>query len=418
MKSKSLKAYVLFWIIMLAAGMSVLLTYQATQYFLEGFEKVSQWQMIQAADLLPEDTPAQMVAFDYHVAASWDQVPENIRDAFPEPPEQHNQLQLHLVNWWYFAPPEYSYSLLSAVNKAGEMRYISRFMDRNQKEYSGPKGIDPMVVIALWGVGSLAVFIAVAFKVLSNLTQPVRALHHWAQGIDLDKSDKPCPDFHYKELNQLAGIIWESLQKTRQTLTREKQFLGFASHELRTPIATLRSNATLLDKISPNPSAKEREVRDRILRSSLTMKGMTETLLWLNRECSEDIPLSSVNIEEAIQQVINEQEYLLTGKQINLSIETVSCSGLLPAAAFHILLTNIIRNAFQHTVQGQITLRQDADHIEVTNSLFNGDSPNQTGFGLGLILIRKLAEHLNWQIKEQKTETEMSFTVCFANRPK
>ncbi len=414
LKRRSLKSYILFWITLLAICMSTLLTYQSTQYFLEGFDLVQEWQMSQAADLLPHGETSTVTDFGYHVTDSWDEVPEEIRKVFPAPPQNHQELQVHFENWWYFAPPEKSYSLLSEFNKEGKVRYISRKLDSSDKvDKPEQEGLDPMVIIALWGLGSLAAFIAVIYGVLSNLAQPIQSLYDWAKNLDLKKAHQTPPDFSYKELNELAEIVHGSVQSVGKTLEREKEFLGFASHELRTPIATLRSNATLLDKISPSPTVKEREVRDRILRASLTMKGITETLLWLNRENKEVISNEIVDIEDTLKQVVLELEYLLSGKNIEMSVQTRPRSMPLPEAAFRILLTNIIRNAFQHTINGTIQVIQDSNSVQVINTLPDEQTQSQTGFGLGLKLIRKIVDRFGWQLTEQEVDSTMSMTVVF-----
>lgn len=417
--SRSLKAYILFWIIMLAIGMSGILTYQSTQYFLEGFLKVSERQMIEAAELLPEGEPAKTVAFDYHVASSWEYVPEQIKRIYPKPPKAHEQLDVTFEDWWYFSPPKQSYSLLVTQNKKGQLRYISRHMSKEEKRKKHPerRGLDPMVVIALWGVGSLVVFIGVIFYVMARLATPVQALYVWAKNLDLEKSKQPCPDFNYTEFNQLARIVQSSILKAGRALERERAFLGFASHELRTPIATLRSNATLLDKVTPHPSAKEREVRDRILRASLNMKEMTETLLWLSRDADSSVPHAVVDIEEVVLRVIDEQQYLLTGKPVKLSVDTSSYCYQLPTAAFNILVTNLIRNAFQHTATGNITITQKATCIQVSNSTSGSDTPTQVGFGLGLKLINTLVERFHWKLQEDKTDSTLSYTVYISTQP-
>lgn len=415
LKTRSLKAYILFWITFLALCMSALLTYQSTQYFLEGFDTVQEWQMNKAADLLPEGESAVVTDFGYHVTNDWDNVPEDIKGIFNQPPQRMQELQLHFENWWYFAPPEKSYSLLSAFNKKGEVCYISRTMEKNQKQEHKPpvEGLDPMVVIALWGIGSLIAFIVIIYKVLSNLAQPIQSLYAWAKHLDLHNAQQPLPDFQYQELNQLAGIIHDNLQNVSRTLEREKEFLGFASHELRTPIATLRSSATLLDKINPSPSLKERDARDRILRASLTMKGITETLLWLNRDNKEAIETVMVDVEEMLNQVIGELRYLLSGKAIKISVETISCTKALPEAAFRILVANIIRNAFQHTVSGEVRVIQDCHRVQVINTLPGEHAQKQTGFGLGLKLIRKLVNRFHWELIEEEADSTLSITVLF-----
>ena len=63
-------------------------------------------------------------------------------------------------------------------------------------------------------------------------------------------------EFRYKELNALAGMIHGSLQNVRNTLNREREFVNHASHELRTPIAVIRSSAALLHRVIDSENTK------------------------------------------------------------------------------------------------------------------------------------------------------------------
>jgi len=415
-KITSLKAYVLFWVTFLALCLTLLLTYQSTQYFLKGLDLVTEMQMIRSADQLPEGQQTTTTVFRYHVASSWEYVPEEVRATFVTPPKEHFKLYTHFEDWWYFSPPGKGYFLLSAYNKDNQLRFVSlMFTEKKKPDNSDePFELDPMVVIALWGLGGLLIFIILIYRIFGKLAKPVQSVSLWAQQLRLESLSQPVPDFQYAELNELAKVIHRNLTDVNAALEREKEFLGYASHELRTPIATLRSNATLLDKVNPDPGSKEREVRDRILRSSLTMKGITETLLWLSRDDKQPIRESELSIDETLQLVINELDYLLVGKEITVEIHTESCTKQLPEAAFRILLTNIIRNAFQHTQRGTIKIKQTASSIQIVNSMASSQGQaSTTGYGLGLKLIRKIVERFHWQLNEEKTDETYNLTVNF-----
>lgn len=362
----------------------------------------------------PQKESSLTTDFDYHVTDNWNNVPERIREVFNQAPDNHDQLLIHFENWWYFAPPEISYSLLSTINKDGRVLYVSKIIDQTGKEVVPEhEGLDPVVIITLWGLGSLAVFILAIYWLFNRLAYPVQSLYEWAKRLDLTNAHDPLPDFQYNELNQLAEIVSGSIRNVGQTLEREKEFLGFASHELRTPIAALRSNATLLDKISTSPSQKERAVRDRILRASLTMKGITETLLWLSRNNQEALETSEVDIEDTVLQITSDLDYLLAGKAIEMSIQTQPRVILLPEAAFGILITNIIRNAFQHTTSGSIQVIQDSKSVQVINTLPSNRAQGQAGFGLGLKLIRRIVDRFDWILIEKEKDSTKQMTVLF-----
>ena len=67
-----------------------------------------------------------------------------------------------------------------------------------------------------------------------------------------------------------------------------------------------------------------------------------------------------------------------------------------------IVLTNLIRNAFQHTQSGLVSIVQNQQQVTIENSNSdNGEemdsNGNELGFGLGLQLTDKLIEQFNWQ---------------------
>lgn len=414
--SNSLKRTIYIRITLLALAMSLLLSYQGTQSFLKGLDGSKARQMKQAANYLPEGKGDTNLMFGYHVASSWEHVPDNIKTVFPIAPRHAGKLVVYREDWWYFAPPEKSYAVLLAYNDIGEARYISSFWESPKPALSlGDKLAlkDPMVQTALGGTTVILVFMIILYLIFRSLSQPTAAFYQWAGQLTIKTAQNNIPDFRYREINALAHIMHNSMETMGKALEREKQFLGYASHELRTPIAVLRSNATLLDKINTTPSPKEREVRDRILRSSLTMKGITETLLWLSRDIGQPLPSKAVNIAQSLQHVISEQEFLLAGKDINLSIETSMCQSLLPEAAFNILITNIVRNAFQHTGSGIVNITQTHELIRVTNSLQRPKGDQEIGFGLGLELTSKIAQRFGWEFIQNRSETTHEVIVRF-----
>jgi signal transduction histidine kinase len=257
-----------------------------------------------------------------------------------------------------------------------------------------------MVEIALWGIAVTIIFALVFLLALRWLARPVEALYLWAKQLNLDELEQPIPKFKFKELNSLANIVHTSVASVGESLQKEHEFLQYASHELRTPISILRSNSALLDKINPTPSKKEREVRDRIQRASLSMKGITEILLWLGREEDYSEPYEKVDLSVLLSHIVAEQRFLTEGKDVDLALKLKAHTQYLPKEACRILLTNMIRNAFQHTTEGTIQVILQENNIVIENPLDEGsisnNGINEIGFGLGLKLSRKLADKFNW----------------------
>jgi signal transduction histidine kinase len=267
--------------------------------------------------------------------------------------------------------------------------------------------------LAAIGLGSVLLISLLVWWLWRRLTQPVTELGAWARGLTEASLKQEIPDFRYRDLNEFAAIVRNSLISVRDALDREQTFLRHASHELRTPISVIRNNIQLISTLKQRSAEtetnpKELAAIDRIDRASLTMKHLTETLLWLGREDHEDLPQTDVQLDQLLESLAEELKYLLQGKDVELEVATEAHTSTLPEAAARIVFGNLIRNAFQHTWAGKVEIRQTADLITVVNTLESpeGDeSVADLGFGLGLALTEKLCEQLGWKFDQQQTVT-------------
>jgi signal transduction histidine kinase len=137
-------------------------------------------------------------------------------------------------------------------------------------------------------------------------------------------------------------------------------------------------------------------VIERVDRASLTMQHVTETLLWLSRNDNASLPEQIVDLAAFIEHLVEEVDYL-RNDAITVSLTTTPCDVLLPEPAARIVLSNLIRNAFQHTYHGTITITQRGNRVEIINMLAEPEpKQDNLGFGLGLQLTAQLSEKLGW----------------------
>jgi signal transduction histidine kinase len=231
--------------------------------------------------------------------------------------------------------------------------------------------------------------------------------------LDEQELDKPIPEFRYKELNALAGMIHGSLQNVRNTLNREREFVNHASHELRTPIAVIRSSAALLHRVIDSENTKGNNALARVDHASKTMADLTETLLWLGRNEEAALPKEKVNLKAMVEALSQDLMYLLSGKDVSVQLQLSDCELTLAKTASEIVIGNVIRNAYQHTQQGRVTIslsdatltvlnEEDGLEEEALNEKGQATLSAPTiseldgGFGIGLKLIDKLCAKLKW----------------------
>jgi signal transduction histidine kinase len=219
--------------------------------------------------------------------------------------------------------------------------------------------------------------------------------------------------FFDDEVGVLAKTLEQAMQRVETFVDREHQFSRYASHELRTPVTIIKGAVVLLKrKLSGNDDSAYRPLK-RIERSVANMENIIETLLWLSREglaVDQDHVLA---VGSVVQETIEQNRYLLGNKPIDMEFMSGGGPQLsIPAPIFQIMLTNLIRNAIQHTAAGKISVIVKDDRVIVSDSgagmkpealrLVTQPPSGQEqykGHGIGLSIVRRLCNRLGWKLE-------------------
>ena len=261
--------------------------------------------------------------------------------------------------------------------------------------------------------GYLFVMLLVVWFYNRRVSRHTQKLADWAETLTLKTISQTRPDFRYVELNRIAEQLQAAFERIASLLEREHQFLRHASHELRTPIAVIRANMELLDKIGV-PEALNRPV-DRVRRANHAMLQLTETLLWLSRENETAPTLRDVQIDDLLDDLTEELDYLLQDKSVDIVRQYAADLPLLPLPEIplRIVLSNLLRNAFQYTDEGDVLLELTADRLVIENR--EHGAPNidsDQSFGLGLMLVKRICDRLGWSLElhflEQGVRAELT----------
>lgn len=391
-------------VLVLVVGYSLL----SARYFLNGMDTIVADNLVRVANLAarnPEFSETAMFG-DYAVTRRWQDQPDFIHTVVAAPPAADNTLRKGRVDTPGRAPDKMFFYM--GVDAPGAPLYVSF--------YTSPEKVSEMVrgnargsllTLLAIGLGTALAVGLVAWWLLRQMSHPVARLGAWARRLDENTLAEPVPDFGFRDLNDFAELMRNSLVSVRQGLKREQAFLRHASHELRTPISVMRNNVELWRKLkSRQPEDRqdpdEAAVMERIDRASQTMKHLTETLLWLGRDDGENLPRTTVRLDRLLEQLAAELSYLLQGKAVRLSVHTEPWSGELPEAAARIVLGNLIRNAFQHTAEGEVALFQRQHEVQISNRQAQPpESSGDLGFGLGLQLTERLTGRLGWRYQNR-----------------
>lgn len=154
-----------------------------------------------------------------------------------------------------------------------------------------------------------------------------------------------------------AGIWWlnrQAMQPIEESFQRLKQFTADASHELRSPLMAISSNAEVALKYPQGMREDDREAMLAMLSAAEQMKSLTEGLLLLART-DRVLPMqvNAVNLSELLDNLARLYRPQAEEKQIELTANISPNLWLKGDLAYLTrAFTNLLQNAIRYTPAG------------------------------------------------------------------
>ncbi len=245
--------------------------------------------------------------------------------------------------------------------------------------------------------------------------------------------------------NNGCVAVLHDVTRLRKLEDHRKEFVANVSHELKTPLTSIRGYAeTLKEGAISDPVAAVRFV-DKILKNASQLQNLVDDILEISTIESGYVDLNKVDVVllPLIQGITRDCQEGLASKKMTIKIEVdSSLSVISDVKALGQILRNLIDNAIKYTPEeGQITVSakvlpvvteisvQDTgigidqkDQSRIFERFFRVDqsrSREAGGTGLGLAIVKHLVQASGWSIRvKSKLHEGTCFTVVIPNPPK
>jgi signal transduction histidine kinase len=238
------------------------------------------------------------------------------------------------------------------------------------------------------------------------------------------------------ELQPVAQRLNEMLGRLEAAFTQQKRFIADAAHELRTPVAALRTTLEVaMSRPMPTKAAAMRVSLERSLACAVMLGRLVEALLDHARtDRAEAFPPEPADMAKLLEECRHTTEPLATAKGVTLQIAAapqIACT--LNARALSAILLNLLSNAIEHTDAGggvsvACSLERDQLMLAVTDTgrgispqdlphifepFYRGDGARGADgghLGLGLFLVQSNVRKMGGTIDvESKVGTGTEF---------
>ena len=316
------------------------------------------------------------------------------------------------------------------VEDRNNARLFLVFDEEQVAELSFFFGVVPLSLV----LGLIYLFAWLSYRQASQAVSPVVKLARKVDRFDL--RTQRIAELDLSELREstdseviiLVDALDQFTERLQLFIERERNFTRDASHELRTPLTVIKSSLALLQK-RPDYQPAEAKALDMIERTVRDMEALIDTLLLLAREESSPLPEDDILVNDLLTNLVEQIGRTAGNGRVHLDMEE-NCllSVRAPEKVLTILFSNLLRNAFNYTHEGLISVTIDERRVSVADSgpgigreqlhsvfePFYRGRTDSNGHGLGLAIVKRLCNRFGWSLKVRSKPGEGTcFTVVF-----
>jgi signal transduction histidine kinase len=211
---------------------------------------------------------------------------------------------------------------------------------------------DTLVLIGI-GLGALAIGLVVAWLLAGALTRPLRAITQVARRVAGGDLDARAEETGAREHREVARAVNASTARLGSALVAQREFVGNAAHQLRTPLTGLRLRLEAASLKAEDPAlrrdleAGEREV-DRLAR---TVADLLVLARGGERPAAPAAPLPvAAAVRSAAERWRSVAEDAGVGLRVDPGPEDAAVA--VGGADVALVLDNLLENAIEHAPAG------------------------------------------------------------------
>lgn len=155
------------------------------------------------------------------------------------------------------------------------------------------------------------------------------------------------------ELGQVAKALNVAFDRQQQSMDRQRRFSADASHQLRTPVATMIAEVDWALR-RERDGAQYRESLETCRRASARMQSLVDGLLLLARADSGELAIrrDTIRVDRIVGEAVDMLRPLAQARDVSCSVAASAVSAVGDADRLHELVTNLLVNGIAYNRTG------------------------------------------------------------------
>jgi signal transduction histidine kinase len=277
-------------------------------------------------------------------------------------------------------------------------------------------------LVAALGLLAVALAAGLAWRQSSRLVAPIESLTGVA--MQLGDSDFTATVTHsgVEEIDRAGAALNRTASRLGAAIARERAFSADVSHQLNTPLTSLRLS---IESALLSPDEDARASLELALAEVDRLQTTVATLLAVARD-TDAIPSSEVDVATVCTEMAGRRRGDLEalGRSLHLEVDARLPKARFSADVLREILAVLLDNAIQHgggtvSVLARpaglgvvVEVADEGEGVIDTDRVFERLAPEATGHGIGLALARSLAEAHGGRLQLARHGPHPSFMVA------
>ena len=204
------------------------------------------------------------------------------------------------------------------------------------------------LTLALTGLVTTVAGALVGIWVSSRVLRPVRDISGAAEAIAGGRLDTRLEHVDDPDLASLVDPFNDMASALEARIDRDARFASDVSHELRSPLMTLRASIAVLEARRDDLSERSQAALDLLVEDVIRFEGLVENLLEISRADAgqADMAIDSVNVAELVMHTVESAP----DPAVPISIEEDAMDTVIRGDKRRLaqVITNLLDNAAKH----------------------------------------------------------------------